>query len=177
MVCAYCWVTIIPGVQCTANNEFFYEGVFLIQLTHDPSHVATIMASTTELDVQDLVASISFEINNLSSNYPDVHTAPLIRKITDLLNIVDSKQKLIDLKDNDLDSSHLEIAVLLARLEIKRNHQKRELDHRLTDEDAVEEAEDKSSDGGVSMVSEEKGSTFEYFTNTSFTVYRDISNL
>ncbi|KAG8285381.1 hypothetical protein J6590_081304 [Homalodisca vitripennis] len=117
--------------------------------------------------------SISFEINNLSSNYPDVHTAPLISKITDLLNIVDSKQKLIDLKDNDLDSSHLEIAELLARLEIKRNHQKRELDHRLTDE----EAEDTSSDGGVSMVSEEKGSTFEYFTNASFTVYQDISNL
>ncbi|KAG8325647.1 hypothetical protein J6590_061954, partial [Homalodisca vitripennis] len=94
------------------------------------------MASNTELNVQDLVASISFEIHYLSSNYPDVHTAPLISKITDLLNIVDSKQKLIDLKDNDLDSSHLEIAVLLARLEIKRNHQKRELDHRLTDEDA-----------------------------------------
>ncbi|KAG8300734.1 hypothetical protein J6590_070274 [Homalodisca vitripennis] len=60
MVCVYSWATAISDRHRVADTVFFF------------------MKANIELGVQDLVASISFEINNQNSNYPDIHTAPLL---------------------------------------------------------------------------------------------------
>ncbi|KAG8254518.1 SUMO1 sentrin specific peptidase 8 [Homalodisca vitripennis] len=96
------------------------------------------MTNDTELDINELIAGICFEINTLHANYPDAHTELLVSKITDL-NAIESGQKVIDLKNNDLDCSLHDIAELSARLESERNRRKLELDQRLTEQDVVEE--------------------------------------
>ncbi|KAG8251913.1 SUMO1 sentrin specific peptidase 8 [Homalodisca vitripennis] len=97
------------------------------------------MTNDTELDINELISGICFEINTLHANYPDAHTELLVSKITDLLNAIESGQKVIDLKNNDLDCSLHDIAELSARLESERNRRKLELDQRLTEQDVVEE--------------------------------------
>ncbi|KAG8267477.1 SUMO1 sentrin specific peptidase 8 [Homalodisca vitripennis] len=97
------------------------------------------MTNDTELDINELIAGICFEINTLHANYPDAHTELLVSKITDLLNAIESGLKVIDLKNNDLDCSLHDIAELSARLESERNRRKLELDQRLTEQDVVEE--------------------------------------